>query len=221
MADLEQPATSGRRRIIDYDTIIKVAREIGLDRLSMPMLARQLKVRHPSLYRHVSSREDIIEGVIDEAFSGVDWPRPGDDWREYIRQYSIQYARILASTNGLAAALGGSRRLPDGPMRALNELRSALLDFGFLPADALLFAHMLTQQLRQTYDFVRRSEDGHSLTFDDYRRELASRLDDATRGADPRLGDTLRDWLQADNNEHFFQRINIIIEGFAPRRRQQ
>ena len=219
MAGVERSVALGRRPVIDYAAIIAAAREIGLDRLSMPALARHLKVKHPSLYRHVTNRDDIVKGVIDAAFNEVQWPRRGSDWRRYVREYSELYARVLAGTNGLAAALGASVRMPDGPMRALNELRAALLDYGFEPRDALLFAHMLTQQLRQTYDFVRRAEDGRSLTFGDYRLELASRLDDAARGADPRLDSTLKEWLLTGNEEHFAQRLDILIEGFAPRLR--
>ena len=98
---------------------------------------------------------------------------------------------------GLAGELGRMRRGPDSVVAAQNRLRGAFVDGGFRPYDAILCAEMLSEMVRMFYDY-RRTEDGRALSHSRFHQELTDRMDDAVRGADPRIADTLRGYFAED-----------------------
>lgn len=69
-----------RERIIA--TAIEIADADGIAEVTMRRIASTLGAATMSLYRHVPSRDDLIQAMIDAAFDGVRLPpRPSADWR--------------------------------------------------------------------------------------------------------------------------------------------
>ena len=69
-----------RRRLTRDDVLaeaIDLIDQQGLDALTMRNLADRLGVVPMALYRHVSNKDDLMEGVLDRAVAGVDLPDPG------------------------------------------------------------------------------------------------------------------------------------------------
>ena len=58
----------------------------GLDSLSMRSLSQQLGVVPMALYKHVTNKEELIDGMIDVVVGEIDPPRTGIDWQGAIRQ---------------------------------------------------------------------------------------------------------------------------------------
>jgi AcrR family transcriptional regulator len=54
----------------------------GLDALTMRTLADRLDVVPMALYRHVRNKDDLMEGLLDQAVSRVDLPDAALDWRD-------------------------------------------------------------------------------------------------------------------------------------------
>ncbi len=76
--------------IVDYE---------GLEALTMRRLAADVGVRAPSLYNHVSGKEDLLEGALAVMRSEVRPPpshRPGD-WKEPLAAIFSEYRRVLSS----------------------------------------------------------------------------------------------------------------------------
>ncbi len=74
-----------RRRLTRDDVLaeaIDLIDQQGLDALTMRNLADRLGVVPMALYRHVSNKDDLMEGVLDRAVAGVDLPDPGLGWRD-------------------------------------------------------------------------------------------------------------------------------------------
>lgn len=67
---------------------IGLADHAGLDALSMRRLARELGVEAMSLYNHVTSKDDLLDGMVDAVVGEitVPGPDPGKDWRPAMRQ---------------------------------------------------------------------------------------------------------------------------------------
>ena len=70
----------------------------GLDALSMRALARRLGVEAGSLYHHVASRDDVLDGVIALINEDVDLsPLTADgDWRERLAKFARSYHGAFA-----------------------------------------------------------------------------------------------------------------------------
>lgn len=56
--------------------------EEGVDALTMRTLADRLGVVPMALYRHVRNKDDLMEGVLDQAVASVDLPDAGLLWRD-------------------------------------------------------------------------------------------------------------------------------------------
>ena len=92
---------------------VALADEIGIEALTMRKLAEFLDVKPMSIYHHVSSKDEILDGMVDLVFSEIDLP-PGDvDWQQAIRQRCVS-ARAVLNRHPWAPPLMESRQTP-GP----------------------------------------------------------------------------------------------------------
>src|ERR1700691_807032 len=65
---------------------LKIVDEDGLRELTMRPLADELGAGPASLYRHVSSRDDLLVEVADLVLGELQRPDPGLHWREALEQ---------------------------------------------------------------------------------------------------------------------------------------
>jgi AcrR family transcriptional regulator len=126
----------------------------GLEALSMRALAEELGVAPMALYRHVASRDDLVDGMVDIVFSEIDLPSPGGDWRAAMRQRAISVRDVL-SRHRWAIGLMESRVNP-GPANlrhhdaVIGSLRSAGFDMATVAhayslLDAYVYGFALTK----------------------------------------------------------------------------
>lgn len=73
-----------RERIIK--TAIRLADELGAEKLSMRVLAGALGVEAMSLYNHISNKEDLLDAVVDKIFSMIERPSASDNWKTSMTQ---------------------------------------------------------------------------------------------------------------------------------------
>lgn len=130
------------------------ADEHGLDALTMRSLAGRLGVKAMSLYNHVASKDDLLNGMIDEIIGEVELPDPGGQWKTAIRG-------VMSATHDLliehpwAGALWMSRQ-NEGPARfrygdwLLRTLREAGLSEELIyHAYHILESHILGSTVQQ------------------------------------------------------------------------
>ncbi|MFE7939254.1 TetR/AcrR family transcriptional regulator [Streptomyces griseoincarnatus] len=100
-----------RERVIG--TAMAVADEKGTAALTMRAIAEPLGVEAMSLYHHVASREDILDGMVDAVFGEIDLPPRGTDWKSALR-HRADSARAVLLRHPWAVGLMDSRSQP-GP----------------------------------------------------------------------------------------------------------
>lgn len=88
------------RTPLSRDRVLRAALELvdrdGLDGLTMRRLGRELGVEAMSLYGYVDSKEDLIEGIVEQVFREMPLIVPGPgDWRDRIREAAAIYRRVL------------------------------------------------------------------------------------------------------------------------------
>ena len=72
------------------------ADENGIEALSMRKLAHAVGVEAMSLYNHVASKEDLLDGMIDLVFSEIELPSAAEGWRTAMRQRAMSVRAVLA-----------------------------------------------------------------------------------------------------------------------------
>jgi AcrR family transcriptional regulator len=108
---------------------VTCADEAGLDGLTMRHLAQVLDVAPMALYRHVASKDDLVDGMIDIVFGEIELPDGEGHWTVWMRQRAVA-VRAALTRHPWAIGLMESRRRP-GPATlrhhdaVIGSLRSA------------------------------------------------------------------------------------------------
>ena len=90
---------AGHRTPLSRDRVLRtaVARadQDGISALSMRKLGEALGVEAMSLYNHVASKSDLLDGMIDIVFSEIDLPAGDGDWKDAMRRRAISARQVL------------------------------------------------------------------------------------------------------------------------------
>ncbi len=92
---------------------VALADQSGIGALSMRKLGEVLGVEAMSLYNHVASKSDLLDGMVDVVFSEIGLPSGDAGWKAVMRQRAIS-AREALARHRWAIGLMESRRSP-GP----------------------------------------------------------------------------------------------------------
>ena len=96
MAD---PGRAARREPLSTQRVLRAAVELaddaGLDALSMRHLAHELGVVPMALYKHVASKEELLDGMVDVIVAEIDPPVDGTGWKDAVRR------RVLSARQAL------------------------------------------------------------------------------------------------------------------------
>jgi AcrR family transcriptional regulator len=83
----------------------------GIESLTMRRLGDDLGVEAMSLYRHVTNKDDLIDGMVDAVFAEIALPAEGTDWRTAMRERAMSTREVL-SRHPWATPLMQSRTTP-------------------------------------------------------------------------------------------------------------
>jgi AcrR family transcriptional regulator len=163
MARSGRPATRprtplSRERVLK--TALALADASGIESLTMRKLGEAVGVEAMSLYNHVPSKGDLLDGLIDLVFSEIELPSGTDGWKTAMRQRAIS-ARAVLSRHRWAIGLMESRTSP-GPatLRHHDAVIGCLRQAGFPVA---LAAHAYSALDSYVYGFALQEA---SLPFD-------------------------------------------------------
>jgi AcrR family transcriptional regulator len=95
------------------EAAVDLADEIGLEALTIRRLADELGVGAMTIYHHIASKEEIIDGMVENVFTEIELPPTDTDWKTAMRQRCIS-ARQVLNRHPWAAPLLESRTVP-GP----------------------------------------------------------------------------------------------------------
>jgi AcrR family transcriptional regulator len=74
---------------------VALADKEGMESLSMRRLAEDLRVVPMALYKHVASKEELLDGMIDVVIGEIDPPDRGSDWKNAVRHRILSARRAL------------------------------------------------------------------------------------------------------------------------------
>jgi AcrR family transcriptional regulator len=207
-----QPRTPlSRERVLH--TAVAFADQSGIASLSMRKLGEVLGVEAMSLYNHVTSKGDLLDGMIDYVFSEIGLPAGEADWKAAMRQRAASARQVLIR-HRWAIGLMESRSSP-GPatLRHHDAVIGSLRGAGFPIA---LAAHAFSVLDSYIYGFALQEA---SLPFDageetaDLARMIMARF---TPDEYPHLTElTVEHVLQPgyDYGDEFEFGLDLILDG--------
>lgn len=130
-AGQERPkrGTLNKRAILD--TSAALFQEKGYDRTSLDDIARALSVTKPSLYYHVSSKEEILLECVMTAYSNFQEEiarrdNPRENGRKRVETFLKLYLQIISNDIGVSMVLADDRVMSADGRAKYNSLRRIL-----------------------------------------------------------------------------------------------
>ncbi|HYL08096.1 MAG TPA: TetR/AcrR family transcriptional regulator [Candidatus Udaeobacter sp.] len=103
----------------------------GIDSLTMRNLGQKLGVEAMSLYNHVASKDDILDGLVDVAFSEIDLPRVRTDWKQAMRRRAISARQMLIRHPWAVGLMESRSRAGPANLRHHDAVIGSLRQAGF------------------------------------------------------------------------------------------
>ena len=135
---MAQPLEVPRRNRLSRERVLQAAVALadksGIEAVSMRRLAEELGVVPMAPYKHVASKEELLDGMVDIVIGEIDPPAGGADWKSAVRQ------RILSARQSLlrhrwAPGVIESRTNPSPAMLAYIDSMIGMFLAGGFSAD--------------------------------------------------------------------------------------
>jgi AcrR family transcriptional regulator len=112
-------------------TALRLADEGGIEALSMRKLALELGVKAMSLYNHVDSKDDILNGIVDLVIGEIELPKLSLDWKTAMRRRAISAHRVLVSHPWATIAIMSRVNVGSAMLRYVDATLGCLREAGF------------------------------------------------------------------------------------------
>jgi TetR/AcrR family transcriptional regulator, tetracycline repressor protein len=136
-----------RREPLSRERIVAAALAVmdaeGLAGLTMRRVARELDAGAMSLYRHVASREELLDLVLDELAGVVPASRLTGEWRVDVAALARDVRAALLARRDLTLLLTARLGQGAGGLGGLDRALGIFLRAGFSPRDAVRSNHAL------------------------------------------------------------------------------
>jgi TetR/AcrR family tetracycline transcriptional repressor len=117
----------------------------GAEALTMRSLAAALGVEAMSLYRHVASKQALLDGIADQLYAQIEPRGVSTDWASAVRGYASS-VRGLARAHPQAFALVEPRSA--SALQPVEDLLASLRAAGFTPARAVAAYRLVASYTR-------------------------------------------------------------------------
>jgi AcrR family transcriptional regulator len=109
---------------------IKVADAEGAEAVSMRRIARELNAGAMSLYWHVSSKEDLLDLMLDAVEGEQEYPDLTGDWRTDVQAVAVDMRAVLIRHEWVMDFIGGRPPLGPNTLRNLEHLLTIVGQLG-------------------------------------------------------------------------------------------
>ncbi|SFF24058.1 TetR/AcrR family transcriptional regulator [Blastococcus tunisiensis] len=161
----------GRRTPLSRDRVLRSAVALadasGIDAVSMRGLAQELGVVPMALYKHVSGKEQVIDGMVDLVIGEFEPPDPALDWRGAVRSRVLSARRAVLRHPWARQAIESRTHRSPTVLGYMDAVAGTFIAGGFSPD---LTHHLMHALGNRIWGFT---------------PELFAEAPDPDRGADP------------------------------------
>ena len=154
MPDNSEATTSSRvplSRTRVLDAAVAYADTRGLETLTMRKLAELLDAAPMALYRHVSSKDDLLDGMIDLVYGEIEVPSDDGDWKLAMRHQAISVRETISRHQWAIRLIESSATPRSANLRYHDSVLGILRRSGFSIAMAI---HVFTVLDSYVYGFA-------------------------------------------------------------------
>jgi AcrR family transcriptional regulator len=212
------PYPSRRARSLSREEIVRAAIAVadaeGPDAISMRRIARELNSGVMSLYWHISSKEELLDLILDAVQGELETPEPSGDVRADLRAIARSTRSALLRHRWVMPFMAG--RPPMGPKGLRNADRS-LATFGGLELDKATAMNILMTVATYVMGAVLR-EQQEARGEQDRERQLAGLSDADIKEVLDGYMDRVR---RSGRYPHLMQMIDEGVDPDAPETRDE
>jgi AcrR family transcriptional regulator len=209
-AKSEPRTTLTRQRVLE--AAVALADRQGLDAVSMRRLGQELGIEAMSLYTHVRSKEDLLDGMVEVVLGQISVPRRRDGWKETLRRMILN-ARGVMLRHPWAPAVIETRVGPGASgLRHYDRVMGILREGGFSLEMTHHAIHLLGSRLlgftQDLFDDSPTADDAATRAFADEVAETHPYVAEMALGAthDGALGG-------CDDDLEFAFALDVILDG--------
>jgi AcrR family transcriptional regulator len=112
-------------------TAIALADKGGIDSLSMRRLAHELGVEAMSLYHYVSSKDELLSGIVDIVVSEIEPTSRDGEWKAAIRRSAVSFHDVLKRHPWATSLMMSGTGVSQARLRYMEALLRRLREAGF------------------------------------------------------------------------------------------
>jgi AcrR family transcriptional regulator len=206
-------SSDGIRRPLSRQRVLGVAIALadrdGVGSLSMRKIAQELGVEAMSLYHHVASKDDILDGIVDLVLSDIEVPASGTDWKTAMRERAISAHAVLLAHPWAALLIMSRFNIGPGMTRYLDATLGRLRDGGFSIEGALDAWHTLDSHL---YGFTLQ-ELNLPFEVEETQQVSANVLSRLPADEYPHVVEVITKIMQTGRDENFEFGLDLILDG--------
>src|SRR5215216_3777833 len=171
------PDSTKRRVPLNRERVLRAAIALadrgGFESLTMRKLANELGVEAMSLYNHVASKDDLLDGMVDLVFAEIEPPSTADDWKTAMRKRAVSTREALARHRWAIGLMEG--RTSHGPanLSLHNAVLGCLRAAGF-SLEATVHAYSVLDAY--IYGFALQESDMSAENADDFAAEAQRQM---------------------------------------------
>jgi AcrR family transcriptional regulator len=204
-----------RERIVD--AAIRILDRDGLDAVSTRRVAEDLGTGSASLYAHVSSRDELVELMIDQIAGEIEVPAPDPArWQEQLRAYARHAQEVWTRHADITRASIAS--IPTGPnrLRVMEGLLAILRAAGFADEVAAWTVDRLQLYIdADVYEgSLHATKIAQGLDVDEYLGEIRDYFRRLPADRFPVIA-SMADTMLADGDRRFEFGLELLLEGLA------
>lgn len=158
------PARLGRKSTLDVETVIAAAVRLadaeGLAAATLPRVSEELGVTAMSLYRHVGSKNDLLQLMLDAASGPPTGPAETVGWREGLQRWALDLWELYRRRPWLPRV--PLHRTPSGPNQIawLERGLGTLADTGLGWDEKVAAITLLSTYVRHSIQLTQDLEEG-------------------------------------------------------------
>jgi TetR/AcrR family transcriptional regulator, tetracycline repressor protein len=194
-------------------TALRLLNDVGLDGLTMRLLAKELGVQAPTLYWHVKNKQELLDLMADlmsaEVGDGLEAPGRGTSWQDWAAELTRRMRRtMLRYRDGARVTAGAYSRSPAVPRTIELTLRT-FQDAGF-PVAAAARAFPVLLHYTVGFTIEEQARTGAAYAGDDNPYTAGMRVDPGRHPLTAAVADEL---YAVDSEANFEYGLRIILTG--------
>ena len=152
---------------------VPLADQGGFESLTMRRLAKELGVEAMSLYNHVASKEDLLDGMVDLVFAEIELPSADADWKTAMRKRAVSTREALARHRWAIGLMEGRANHGPANLRLHDAVLGCLRAAGF---SVEMTVHAYSVQDAYIYGFALQERDMSPESADDFAAEAQRQM---------------------------------------------